>query len=81
MARQPAFIVGLRGPGDQMMYYALQADGSVLLTPNRDKATPLPEVRADMLVVAHNLYTLDPEADAIGTQRPIPDDLPGAIAS
>lgn len=51
------FIIALKGD-KQPMYFAQQADGTLLLTPNRDKATRWPEERADMLAMAHNICTL-----------------------
>lgn len=50
------FILALQA-GPQAMYFQQQADGTVLLTPTREKATRFPEERADMLAVAHNIYT------------------------
>lgn len=50
------YIVALR-LDPQPMYFQEQGDGIVLLTPNRDKASRFTEARADMLALAHNIYT------------------------
>jgi hypothetical protein len=58
------FIVALTGDS-QPMYFQQQADGTVLLTPNKAKATRFPEERADMLALAHNLYTTAESAASV----------------
>jgi hypothetical protein len=50
------FIIALQA-GPQPMFFQAQPDGTMLLTPSRDKATRFPEERADMLATAHNIYT------------------------
>lgn len=50
------FILALKAD-PQPMYFQAQADGTMLLTPSREKATRFDEVRADMLALAHNIYT------------------------
>lgn len=51
------FVVAIQISEEQKMYFRQHGE-DVILTPNRDKATPFPEQHADMLAAAHNLYTL-----------------------
>jgi hypothetical protein len=70
------FIIALQGD-PQPMYFQAQPDGTMLLTPNREKATRFPEERADMLVAAHNIYTTAETAALVEGAREAPE----AVAS
>lgn len=72
------FIVAIQSSPTQKLYFQRQDDDTILLTPNRDKATPFPEERADMLAAAHNLYTL---TEAVVEGAKADGDAPQAVAS